>query len=231
MIIHPEQQGSLEWLVRRAGVITASEFDNIVTPKFEARKGQMVKSYMALKLAERFTGGPMPGAMTIDMEIGKILEEYAVPWWNLEKGPTIERVGLCTTDDLRIGCSPDGLLGDDSGIEIKAPLIKSHIGYLLAGVVPEDYLPQVHGAMLVTGRPRWVFMSFCRTFVNAPLIITVERDEEIQSKLRDALGDFLVKYEFEWQRLCEMNGGGPPVRRPITRPAPQPAEENFDLIP
>lgn len=224
------QQNSLEWLVARAGLVTASEFDNIVTPKFESRKGQMPKTYMALKLAERWTGGPMPGAMTLDMESGKILEEVAVPWWNLEMGPTIERVGLCKTDDGRLGCSPDGLLGEDSGIEIKAPLIKTHISYLLAGIVPEDYLPQVHGAMLVTGRPRWVFMSFCRTFINAPLIVTVERDEEIQRKLSDALIDFLVKFEFEWNRLCEMNGGEP-VRRPITRPTPQPAEENFDLIP
>lgn len=222
------QQNSLAWLVARAGLVTASEFDNIVTTTFKARDGEMPESYMDLKLAERWTGGPMPGANVIDMEIGKILEEDAKPSYSLETGQSIERVGLCKTDDGMLGCSPDGLIGEDSGIEIKCPQLKTHIGYLRRGVVPKTYLHQVHGAMLVTGRPRWVFMSFNRSLINAPLIITVERDEEIQAKLRSALGDFLVKYEFEWQRLCDMNGG-PPVRRPITRPPPQPAfDDDFN---
>ena len=60
MKIIPVQQNSLEWLVARSGLPTASEFDNLISPKFEPRKGQMPESYLAQKLAERWIGGPLP---------------------------------------------------------------------------------------------------------------------------------------------------------------------------
>lgn len=220
-------QNSLEWLILRCGIPTASEFDNIFTSDFKMRTGAMVKSYTAQKIAEKWLGGPLPGHNVLDMEFGKILESEALPFFQLETGAEIERVGFCKTDDGRVGASPDGLIGEHSGIEIKCPSAKVHCAYLLAGVVPTDHLLQVHGSLYVTGRREWMFMSYCRRF--PPLILRVERDEEIISKIRDGLGDFLVRYEFEWQRLCEMNGGGPPVRRPITRPAPQLDEERFDI--
>lgn len=220
-------QNSFEWLLARCGIPTASEFDNLFTSEFKKRSGEMPRSYMAQKIAERWLGGPLPGYNVLDMELGKILEAEALPFFQLETGIEIERVGFCKTDDGRIGASPDALIGEDGGIECKCPMAKTHCSYLLAGVVPRDYLLQVHGSMLVTGRSWWMFMSYCRRF--PALIIKVERNEEIISQIREGLDDFLVKYEFEWQRLCALNGGEP-VRRKITRPpppehAPQPGEE------
>lgn len=202
-------QGSLEWLAARAGIPTASEFDNLVTPEFRTRTGEMVKSYLALKLAESWTGGPMPGHNSIDMEIGQILEKEAIPYFEMQTEFDVQRVGLITTDDGRIGCSPDGLIGDVSGLECKCPLPQTHVKYLTAGVVPKDYLPQVQGAMFVTGRSHWWFMSYCRRF--PALIIRVDRCEMAQAALRDALDEFLARFDDGMKRLVELNGG-PPFR-------------------
>lgn len=203
-------QNSLEWLVARAGIPTASEFDNLVTPKFEKRKGQMPESYLARKLAEAWLHGPLPGYQTLDMEFGKILEEEARPWYEFTFNEPVQRVGLVTTDDGRIGCSPDGLIGEDGGIEIKCPEAHTHVRYLLDGEVPDHYLAQVHGSMFVTGRPYWKFLSYRRRF--PPLVKVVERDDHIQAILEDVIGSFMERFDEAMARLVEMNGGKRPPK-------------------
>ncbi len=230
MKIHDEyQQGSLEWLQARAGLVTASELDNIITPEFEPRKGEMVKTYLATKLAEKWIQGPLAGFSAFATEQGNILEDEAKPWFELEFGESITRVGLCVSDDGRFGCSPDGLLGDHGGIEIKCPEPTAHVRYLLADELPKQYRAQVHGSMLVTGRPWWKFLSYRRGFPK--LILQITRDDEIQQKLHAAIEDFLVLFEAGWQKLCERNGGPPPKRKDFV-PSPESADNPYvDLMP
>ena len=47
-------QGSEAWLRARAGIPTASEFGNLVTPLWKIRSGDMVDGYLSRKLAERW---------------------------------------------------------------------------------------------------------------------------------------------------------------------------------
>src|SRR5688572_16133076 len=115
MIIRPEEQGTLGWIMARTGIPTASEFDALVTPEWKIRAGATHKTYLAKKVAEAWSGTPLPGWNTIDMDFGKILEDEALPFYTLETGAEIKRVGLITTDDGAIGCSPDGMLPDGTG--------------------------------------------------------------------------------------------------------------------
>lgn len=208
MKIHTEfQQGSALWMQARAGIPTASEFDQLVSPEWKARTGQMPRSYLATKLAEWWIGGPLLGFNSFATEQGQILEDEAKPWYCLEYGEAVTSVGLCTTDDGMIGCSPDGLLGADGGLEIKCPSIETHVGYLLDGGLPKEYRAQVQGGLFVTGRPWWRFVSYRRQL--PALVLTIERDEEAQSALRTALAEFLVRLQSGKQRLIELNGGPP----------------------
>lgn len=208
MKIHNVPQGGSEWLILRAGIPTASEFDNLVTPKFEPRKGQTPETYLSKKLAERWMGGPLPTFTSFgDMEQGKILEEEARPWYALEYNVEVEQVGFVTTDDGRIGCSPDGLIGEDGGLELKCPTPHTHVDYLLDNKVPDEYLAQVHGALLVTGRPWWRFVSYRRNF--PALVVQVNRDPKIQILLSEVLAEFNDKLERAFNRLQEINGGPP----------------------
>lgn len=205
-------QGSAQWIEAHCGIPTASEFDNLVTSSWEPRTGEMPKTYLCRKLAEAWSG-PLPGFGSWGTEQGQILEGEARPWLDFEFNWKIQTVGFCTTDDGRIGCSPDGLIGDDGGVEIKCPEGPTHIKYLLSGQLPVQYAAQVHGCMMVTGRQWWNFVSYRRHM--PPLILRIHRDDGIQERLGEALAEFLERFDLAMVRLTELNGGPPPKRIPM----------------
>lgn len=199
MKIHDVRQGSSEWLSLRLGIPTASEFDNLITPEWKLRTGQTPQTYLYQKLTEKCMGCPIGMAGSFHMEQGSILENEAIPFYSFTYDVEIKRVGFVTTDYGRIGCSPDGLIGDEGGIEVKCPAPETHLKYLLEGELPAQYRAQVHGSMLVTGRPWWIFMSYSRQF--PPFILKVERDEKIQESLNFALEAFLMKFDAAMTRI------------------------------
>jgi hypothetical protein len=202
-------QGSKEWNDIRRGVVTASEIDALVTPDFKPRTGEGVKTYLYTKIADKLMAQnddssteEGDGAPSWAADQGKILENTAIPWFEFETDLTVERVGFCLSDDGRIGCSPDGLVGETAGIETKCPQPHYQVRYLLGREVPKQYLGQVHMSMLVTGRPYWYFVSYSQ---NLPkLMITVERDEEIQEKLRNVIDSFLADFDREYEKVRDL---------------------------
>ena len=193
------EQGSSEWLQCRIGKVTASELSNIVTPEFSARKGDMVKSYMCEKLAEQWFGRPLPQFSTWETEQGKLREDDAWKWLALTQSLKVSRVGFVEHESGRFGASPDGLIGEDGGLEIKCPQLKNHFRYLMDGEVPKDYLAQVHGSLYATGRKWWKFISY---YPGAPaLVFTVNRDEAIIAKIDAALSAFYAQYNAAMQTL------------------------------
>ena len=211
MKIHNDfQQNSDAWFEARAGVITASEIDALVTPTFKVSEGKGIKTYLAQKVAEWWLQAPLEKFDAFAMEQGRILEEEAKPFYKLETGEDITSIGFITSDDGTIGCSPDAILEGRHGVEIKCPMAKTHTAYLLAGVVPPEYQPQIQFSLFVTGYASWRFMSYRRKF--PPLILTVERDPKAQAAIAAALAGFLPLFETAKARLLELNGG--------VRPAP-----------
>lgn len=200
------KQGSVEWLQARCGILTASEMGQLLTDKMEVRTGKMPLSYVAAKLSEAWTGEWDADFGSWEMTQGDILESEALPWLELERNVKVERVGFITTDDGLTGCSPDGLIGE-TGVEVKCPQRKQHCKTLLAGTIPEEHLPQVHGGLYVTGFDHWTFVSYNRKFPK--LVIEVERDDEIQANILEAVQMFLFRFKQGWDRLCELNGGPP----------------------
>jgi predicted phage-related endonuclease len=188
MVIHDVSQRTLDWSRLHVGIPTASGFHNLVTPEFRLRDGEMVKSYLYLKIAEEWRDAPVMDISTFAIEQGDLLEGEAKPFWELETGKKLREVGFITTDDGKAGCSPDGLIDDDNGLEIKCPTAQMHVKYLLDGALPKDYAAQVHGSMFVTGFPRWTFMSYRRNF--PPFILEVQRDEKIIANIREAVNIF-----------------------------------------
>jgi hypothetical protein len=59
-----------------------------------------------------------------------------------------------------IGLSPDGLVGDDGGIEIKAPDRRATCSPSSAARYPPEHMAQIQAALLVSGRAWWDFVSF-----------------------------------------------------------------------
>ena len=219
------KQGTEQWFQARCGIVTASEFDNLVTPTWKPRAGEMVKSYMHRKLAERWRGEPLHSWAGNAAEQGSIREDEAVGVYGYEQwtehGLVWKVVGFITSDDGRMGCSPDSILATGStaptfdpaldvfvrGIESKCPEPQTHVKYLLSGELPKEYAAQVQGSMLVTGAAVWTFLSYARGF--PPLVLEVPRDEEAIEVLSEVIEEFNVDLDAAYARLVEINGGEP----------------------
>jgi len=193
------KQGSTEWEQARLGVVTASEADALLTPLFKIRTGEGVETYLYRKLAEKILHWSPEAGSTFAMDQGSLIESLALPWFGFTYDCEPRRVGFCVSDCGRYGCSPDAILGDDNGLEVKAPQPPTHLKYLLAGELPPEYRVQVHFSMFVTGRPRWTFLSYSRQF--DPLVIPVERDEAIQAMIRQALDQFFIKFDAAYAKI------------------------------
>lgn len=193
MIAIDVSQRTLDWMKLHVGIPTASGFKNLLTPEFKIRDGQTIKSYVYLKLAEKWRGEPVMDLSTFSIEQGELLETEAKPFFELETGREISQVGFIFSDDKTCGCSPDGLLGEDGGLEIKCPSAPVHVQYLVEGVLPKDYAAQVHGSMFVTGRPKWTFFSYRRNF--PPFVIEIQRDQEICERIAKAIQKFYNIYQ------------------------------------
>ncbi len=207
MIIHDNvEQNSLDWLKLHIGIPTASAFDNLVKADFSPRTGEMPRTYLYKKVAELWRGQPLGDFSTFATEQGHIVEEEARPFFELETNQKVRQVGFITNDDKTAGCSPDGLIvdtGADCGLEIKCPAAHTHVKYLLEGKLPAEYAAQVHGSMYVTGYDRWMFMSYRRKF--PPLILEVQRDEEIITKIHLAVNKFTEEIEAAREQIAQMD--------------------------
>ncbi len=200
MKIHKCVQGEADWVLARLGKVTASELGNLLTTKFEQRTGEMPKTYLAQKIAEAWRGQPLAGFSSWATEQGQLLEDEARSFYALEfDDHKITNVGFIEGDDGKCGCSPDALLGDDGGLELKAPYAETHVKYLLNGVVPPDYVPQVHMSLYVTGRKWWRFVSYRRGF--PPLVIEVKRDDAIMARIGAALETFYKAFDESMNKL------------------------------
>lgn len=202
MKVHECTQGEQEWSHLRVGKVTASEAGNLLTPEFAIRTGEMPKTYLATKAAETILKRPLDGFSSWQTEEGEMMEMEARRWFAFEHGHKVRQVGFIDHDDGRCGCSPDALLDDDGGLEIKAPQPTNHVKYLLDGKLPKDYAVQVHFSLYVTGKPWWKFVSYRRRF--RPFVLTIQRDEEIIGKIEAALVKFYGDLDAALERLQPM---------------------------
>jgi hypothetical protein len=127
------------------------------------------------------------------MRRGTRIEPQARRFAELDTGNAIKQVGFVKSACGRWGCSPDGLIGDDETLELKCLMPHSHAQAVLEGVVPAEYVPQVHGSLIVTGRKRCRFICFC-PWEGPQLHLVVERDG-YTTKLQEAMEQFWVKFQ------------------------------------
>lgn len=180
-------QTSPEWFAACCGNVGASNIDKIVTTKGERSKQR--DDYMMTLCAERITGQREAGYTTQAMLNGIEREAEARTLFEMANGCEVQQVGLIYKDDRKLcHASPDGLIGDKEGFEVKNPLSKTHIKYLLGGTLPTEYFCQVQFSLYVSEREVWWFMSHYPGL--RPFIIKVKRDEKWISKMEAELNSF-----------------------------------------
>lgn len=199
MKIHDVEQGTPAWLKLRLGIPTASDFDKIVTPA----KGDLSKAsvkYRNYLIAERLMGEPLDSLDNLQwIERGKLLEPQAVAQYQFTMDVETVPVGFITTDDGRVGASPDRLLvGQRGGLEIKCPAPQTHVGYSLDGQGAE-YRCQVQGQLWVAELDFVDFYSFHPSM--PPVFIRTGRDEPFIAKMSSAVTQFCDELEEAMERI------------------------------
>lgn len=200
MIIHDIEQRSDEWKQLRCGIPTASEFSRIITPK--GKISSQYNDYLDLLLTERLLGKPIQKWDGNEhTENGKELEGIAVKAYELLCDAECVEVGFITDNKKRYGCSPDRLVGENGGLEIKCPTSWKHVANLWADEVPEKYIPQIQGNIFVSEREWWDWMSFHPDL--EPLIIRVYRDDGYCKTLDMLLRSFCENLEIRVSKMVE----------------------------
>ena len=154
-------QGSAEWLASRAGKVTASRVADVMA-KIKTGEAAARRDYKAQIVAEILTGMPQADSyINAEMQFGIDTEPLARAAYEAETGAIVEQVGLVQHPTIdRAAASPDGLVEASGLVEIKCPKVATHLTYLLDGVAPAKYQPQMLWQMACCEREWCDFASF-----------------------------------------------------------------------
>ena len=186
------EQGSAEWFEARAGIPTASEFSTVMARGKDGGASVTRAKYLRQLAGEILTGEPAPeGYSNGHMERGKLLEDEARNLYAFMRDVEPQRVGFIRNGQK--GASPDSLIGDNAGLEIKSAIPAVQIERLQRGTLPPEHVAQVQGSLWVTERETWDFVSYCPKL--PPLILTIHRDEAYIAQLAKAVDAFNEELE------------------------------------
>jgi len=143
MKIYHCPQGSQEWHELRAKcLLTASTAGPFLVKNDQKSKDAREKRILKFLSQDCYVYGDAwllelreKESKSLDYNIavqrGNAYEAEAIACFSNITGKKVESAGILTTDDGLFGASPDGLIGDDEGLECKVPIPETHKSYLL----------------------------------------------------------------------------------------------------
>lgn len=192
---HPNLiQGSEEWHAMRCGLLTASEIRLILTPTLKVAANAKERLHLWELAAQRISQHVEPTYIGDDMLRGHDDEITARELYHQHIAPVVE-CGFITNDKwgFTLGCSPDGLVGEDGLIEAKSRRQKFQIQTIVehyeSGAIPEDYALQVQTELLVTEREWCDLISYSG---GLPMVTMRALPD---AKVQDAILDAAAKFE------------------------------------
>lgn len=225
--IHNMEQGSPEWAACRAGKVTGSRLSAVLA-KGKSGEAATRRDYRTQLVTEILTGDPTPqGFVSDEMRWGTEQEPYARAAYEVRTGNVVDLVGFVDHPEVyRAGASPDGLVGwDGQGqpaglLEIKCPKSSTHLTYFLAGVVPEDYKPQMTWEMACVGADWCDFVSYDPRMPEhlQLFVIRYHLDQVYLAQVNREVEAFLAEVQDTLDRLEKLRPPAEPEA--LERPAP-----------
>ena len=169
-------QQSDEWFKLRKGKISGSHAQAI------GNCGKGLDTYIIETMSEYFSSGEKERFSNQHTDRGNELEAQARAIYELETGSKVEQVGLVEYNDYVV-CSPDGLVGEDGGIEIKCVDDKSYLKLLLDGETDTSYIWQIQMNMLITERKWFDLVIYNPNFEKSISIYRLLPNQEMREKL------------------------------------------------
>lgn len=190
-------QGTEAWHLERLGKVTASRMGDVVNKLKDGKRYTAGREkYLYELLAARLTGVPAPVITSRAIRHGQALEDDARRTYEFTTGDEVLTSGFVDHPTIPgFGSSPDGLVGQEGGLEIKAPDTTTHLKTLGGEPIDPDYVLQCHTNMIVTGRAWWDFVSFDdRLPPNLQIFIKrIPRDEAVVAFILGEVRGFLTE--------------------------------------
>lgn len=182
------EQRTAEWHKARKGRITASMVGAILgmSPYMSRNDAMRVMVRTREGAEQEFTGN-------IATEWGNNNEDGARIEFEMETGLTVDQVGFIPLEDWA-GISPDALIGDSAGVEIKCPFglrkADAPVPFKTLAEQPH-YEAQVQFSLYVTGREKWHFFQWAP---NGTVLETIYPDLDWQARHIPALKQFYAEF-------------------------------------
>lgn len=196
------EQQSPEWFSARYGNASAYRIKDIIAKRKSGYSASR-ENYMTDLVLERF--GVFPEQLdTAPIRWGNEQEPFARAMYEVSENVMVQECGFILHPTIeKSGASPDGLIGDDGVLECKCPNTKTHFEYLLAGVPPSQYIPQMAWQIACTGR-KWA--SFVSYDPRAPeglqyFHVKYVPEPEYIAMLESEVSQFLIEVENKYQQL------------------------------
>ena len=196
------KQGTEEWHQIRLGKVTASRVADVMS-KVKTGESAGRKNYKMDLVVERLTNNPTSSFSSPAMAWGTETEPLARMAYEAFTGVFVDQVAFCNHPTIKnFGCSPDGVVGEGL-MEIKCPNTATHIDYLMAGVPPSKYVPQMQTQMACTGAKWCDFVSFDpRLPTELQLfVVRLDRDEAYIQQIEEEVKQFLDEIEQVYSQL------------------------------
>lgn len=186
-------QGSPEWFKLKLGVISASNIEYVL-----AKKGGGGRMTYLCNLIAQVGTGLMPEVNAKQMEWGKSHEQAARSAYTLTTGNEVHEVAFLYKDvAMRSGASPDGLITELHGLELKCPFSSvTHAEFLCNEKIKPEYIKQCQFGMWTTGAEKWDFASYDPRFKTQMLkVVTLERDEDMMREFNEKVPEFIFEMD------------------------------------
>lgn len=195
------RQGTDEWRDARIGYAGASDFASILAKG----QGKMRGAYLRKLVCERLTGKSSVSYSNGHMERGMEQEPYARMAYEARTGRIVQEVGIIRHTSLMASCSPDGLIDDEGGVEIKSVIPTVHLETIQSGGYPSEHRAQIMGSLWLSGRAFWEFCSYSPDMPKhlQTYICRVARDEEYIANVAAEVEKFLGEVDAAVQSLME----------------------------
>lgn len=190
MKIYYFEQGSPEWFAARVGKMTASHATAI------GNCGKGLETHVLTLMAEYFSSGEKEHFSSSHTERGNEYEPIARRVYEFENDVIVDQVGFIEYNDY-VGASPDGLVADDGGTEIKSIDDVKYFKHLLNGEkeIDSDHVWQVQMNLLITGRKWWDLIYYNPNYKKSTCVYRIYPDAEKFESLQKgfAMGEEMIK--------------------------------------
>jgi putative phage-type endonuclease len=184
------EQRTEEWHAARKGRITASSVGAILGHAPYATRDDVMR-----RMVREWVGAEPEFEGNIATEYGTRNEAGALTEYMMETGNAVEAVGFIAREDWA-GCSPDGLIGEEGGLEIKCPfgLRKDEAPAFKSIFDQPHYFDQVQFSIWVTNRSWWNFYQWSPNGTSMEKVMwSGSWQDENLPKLRQFYAEYLAE--------------------------------------